>query len=285
MSYYSLISLMPKTPAFVGLLDTYPGASAAYSLRRLSSTYTGNLIRVRRSSDNTEQDFGFVNNVLDTASLISFVGSGNGFVTTWYDQSGSGNNTTQSNAVQQPQIVSSGAILTQNSKPIVQFDGSNDILFSSSLSGGFNNSSVFSTFRIITQSSEDIPFGYGRAISDTAKVRVLYSSTGQKLGFATWGVDYVSTLNSIDANLYMFSVNQNGNSLILNKNNTQISASLPGTPQTTIIGRYCIGSLEGTLTHLYYTNMNSAEFIFYPSDQSTNRTGIQNNINLFYTLW
>ena len=40
------------------LLDTNPGASVAYSLRKLSSAYAGSAIRVRRSSDNTEQNIG-----------------------------------------------------------------------------------------------------------------------------------------------------------------------------------------------------------------------------------
>ena len=38
------------------LLDTYTGASAAYSLRNLSSSTT-NVVRVRRSSNDDEQDF------------------------------------------------------------------------------------------------------------------------------------------------------------------------------------------------------------------------------------
>jgi hypothetical protein len=59
------------------LLDTYP-ATRAYSLRKLSSTYTGNAVRVRRISDDSEQDFGFVNNEVDIDSIISFVGQ-NGF--------------------------------------------------------------------------------------------------------------------------------------------------------------------------------------------------------------
>ena len=59
-------------PAFTGLLDTYSGAAAAYSLRLLSSTYSGSAIRVRRSDDNEEQDIGFRNNVLDTSSLETF---------------------------------------------------------------------------------------------------------------------------------------------------------------------------------------------------------------------
>ena len=75
------------------LLDSYSGAAAAYSLRKLTSTYTGNAIRVRRSSDNTEQNIGFdAGGNLNTIALLAFVGSGNGFVTTWYDQSGNSKN-------------------------------------------------------------------------------------------------------------------------------------------------------------------------------------------------
>ena len=60
------------------LLDTYSGAAAAYSLRKLRNSYTGSAIRVRRSSDNTTLDVGFdANGNLDTASMLSFVGSNN----------------------------------------------------------------------------------------------------------------------------------------------------------------------------------------------------------------
>lgn len=108
---------------FTGLLDEYSGAAAAYSLRQLSSSYAGSAIRVRRSSDNAEQDIGFVNNELDTASLLSFVGAGDGFVTTWYDQSGSSNNATQASAANQPRIVSGGSLILENGKPALNFDG------------------------------------------------------------------------------------------------------------------------------------------------------------------
>ena len=81
------------------LLDTYSGAAAAYSLRLLDSTaYVGSAIRVRRSSDNTEQDIGFnVFGELDTVSLLAFAGTGDAFVKTWYDQSGNSNDATQTN--------------------------------------------------------------------------------------------------------------------------------------------------------------------------------------------
>ena len=57
------------------LLDTYPNAAVAYSLRKLRGAYTGSAIRVRRSSDNAEQDFGFDNSGdLDVSTLETFVG-------------------------------------------------------------------------------------------------------------------------------------------------------------------------------------------------------------------
>jgi hypothetical protein len=95
------------------LLDTYTGAAVAYSLRQLRTAYTGAAIRVRRSSDNAEQDIGFSGNDLDTASLLTFCGAGNGFITTWYDQSGNANNAEQPTLfASQAQIVLSGAVIT-----------------------------------------------------------------------------------------------------------------------------------------------------------------------------
>jgi hypothetical protein len=92
------------------LLDAFPGATVAYSLRKLRSAYTGSAIRVRRSSDNAEQDIGFSGNDFDTAALTSFVGAGDGFVTTWYDQTTSGLNGTQATSGNQPLIVESGVV-------------------------------------------------------------------------------------------------------------------------------------------------------------------------------
>jgi hypothetical protein len=93
---------------------------AAYSLRRLSASAT-RAIQVRRSSDNTTLDISFVGSDLDVASLMAFVGANNGFVTAWYDQVGS-NNATQATALLQPQIVSSGSLITRNGKPTLNFN-------------------------------------------------------------------------------------------------------------------------------------------------------------------
>jgi len=71
----SITPQSPDNPTFSGILDTYTGATAGYSTRRLTNTYTGGLIRVRRSSDDTEQDIGYDANGedLDTFGLLAFV--------------------------------------------------------------------------------------------------------------------------------------------------------------------------------------------------------------------
>jgi hypothetical protein len=100
------------TNNMAALLNTYTNATAAYSVRLLKSDYAGACLRVKRSSDNTEEDIGFVNRVLDTVSLLAFVGAGNGFVAKWYDQSGSGNDMVL--AANQPLIVDTGSLIVQD---------------------------------------------------------------------------------------------------------------------------------------------------------------------------
>lgn len=104
------------------LLDTYT-ALAAYSLRKLRTAYSGSAIRVRRSSDNAEQDIGFSGADLDTSALETFCAAGDGYVVTWYDQVGS-SDMTQSTSTAQFKIVSGGSTITgTNSLPAADGSG------------------------------------------------------------------------------------------------------------------------------------------------------------------
>lgn len=106
------------------LLDQINGAISGMSLRRLTRKYNNACIRVRRSSDNTEKDIGFSGDYLDISSLHTFVGTGNGYITKWYDQSGNGQYAAESVAGNQPKIVALGVLNSVNSKPAIYFDGS-----------------------------------------------------------------------------------------------------------------------------------------------------------------
>ncbi len=113
--------------------------SALFGLRKMRAAYAGSAILVRRSSDNTEQGIGFTaTGDLDVTALTSFVGSGSGYVKTWYDQSGNGQNATQATAGAQPVIVASGTVLSMNGRPTVSFNGA-ATLVAPSFPALFNN--------------------------------------------------------------------------------------------------------------------------------------------------
>ncbi len=57
-----------------GLLDTYTGATVAFSVRKLSSTYSGFCMKVRRSGDDSELDIGFSGGLIDSNTLLTFIG-------------------------------------------------------------------------------------------------------------------------------------------------------------------------------------------------------------------
>lgn len=101
-------------PTFMPLDGLSVMPNVLVGMRRLVSTYTGPIIRVRRVSDNVEQDIGYTSNgTLDTAALLAFVGQGDGRISVWYDQSGAANNLTVYSgglAVRQPRIVAAGVI-------------------------------------------------------------------------------------------------------------------------------------------------------------------------------
>lgn len=100
--------------------------TGAWSVRRLTNGYTGQCFTVRRDSDDTTTDIGFLpNGDLDQASLLSFVGAGNGYVRRWYDQSGHLKDFVQNTSGAQPQLVSSGVVLTDlGGRPCLDFNGS-----------------------------------------------------------------------------------------------------------------------------------------------------------------
>ena len=103
------------------LLDTYTGAAAAYSVRKLDKDYTGNCMKVRRDSDDAEADIGFDGSGgVDQSAIATHCGASNGFVSVWYDMSGNANNATQATSGSQPQIYNGTAVITRNGKPLIE---------------------------------------------------------------------------------------------------------------------------------------------------------------------
>lgn len=268
--------VQPSIPAFTGLLDTYSGAAVAYSAaRRLSSTYTGSLIRVRRSSDNTEQDIGYTaGNVLDESALTTFVGANNGFVTTWYDQSGNGTNATQSTAANQPRIVSSGIVEKINTKPALSLDGINDSFGITQFTVGTNHANYLVGKRtaslklLCSFSNTAASYEFLSGLSNDNKYYLFYSTT-----------NFIqSTSTYTTSNQQIISGYKGTNKEIYN-NDTLITTSDAGLSFGMKINS--IGNYQNSI----FTTGHLQETIFWLSDQSSNRTGITTNINTFYSIY
>lgn len=112
---------LEKNTFVLDKLTTEPIAS--FSLRKLRSNYIGPAIKVRRSTDNAIMDINFTaNGFLDEVALLNFVGSSNGYIQTWYNQSSS-NNLVMNTLTMQPAIVINGVIIKKNGKPGIFVNG------------------------------------------------------------------------------------------------------------------------------------------------------------------
>ena len=388
----------PSTyPNFQGLLDLYPGAAAAYSLRALSSGWlAGDVVEVRRSSDSTTQDFtasqitngqmlSFVNNsswtsavnsptspyttftgaslsgfsatlttgvafggfggvsgvsgqtvsvsfdvvinsgspnlslrasstvintksnsvaittsgsytadltANDTFGFIGFsegdagsdytisnfevtaVSGEDGFVSTWYDQSGNANDATQITTTSQPKIVDAGSLVTGG----LDFYN-NSFLESASFADGtasslfmvFNNQAADATRKIFfsksTFPSDGVIVNYRGDVAAGQYTFVNYDGTTRSLTY--------SDLTSPQYGLSTSIINGSGKEIFLNGASQASDAeSFVGGSSVLRLGSAGFG-----------TGFGLAEAILYQTDETTNRVAIETNINDHYSIY
>jgi hypothetical protein len=260
------------------VLDFYPSSQVAYSLRKLRSSYLGNAIKVRRSSDNTEQDIGFTFlGDLDTSSLLSFCGAGDGFVTTWYDQSGNANNATQTTATNQPQIVSGGSIILENTKPTISFlsglSGFGFATFSPTTVEGF----------LVVKAKADPPLtinsGFINIGSNTDDSHFPFSDGNIYDGFGTTARKTVGNPTTPLNQVNLYNVLSASGEWTARLNTTQIF-----TTSSNVVAIIANPKIAAKTISTGMSNFIS-EFIIYPSNQSANRSGIESNINLYYAIY
>jgi len=262
--------LFPSSGGY--LLDTYTGATVAYSLRYLNSSYGGSCIRVRRSSDNAEQDIGFSSGVIDVSSMESFCSGTDGFVVTWYDQSGNATNATQSTAGSQPKIVTSGTTLTSgyNSKYAIDFDATDDYMVTSvALTQVFYQSWVFDR---ATSGIRSLPLG-----DITATPYSFYWTAGDDFYTAMKTQTLHDSNDTSTGDFLITSLRDTSNNLKYWLN------GVAGTTQT-------YANSADTLIRLGYRNGQYhdgyfQELIYWSSDQESNRSAIETDVNGYYSIW
>jgi hypothetical protein len=258
----------------LALLDSYTADIASgYGLALLFSSHTGSAIRVRRASDNTEQDIGFNGVDLDTAALTTFCTGTDGFVRTWYDQSASAANLTQTVSADQFKIYdSSTGVLLENLLPSFHRNASS--------SGFFNSSQTFSPavtkrtiFAVTKQGGGrgEIASGANSWIINTG---VFANNTGNVYN----GTAYVSTAavtgQTITTGLFDSTGDEkvwvNGGNLATGAggNNTMSSVTLVAGASS---GVRCVERMQCLL--------------IYKADKQTDRTAIESALNDYFNVY
>ena len=271
------------------LLDLYP-AAAGYFLFKLKSDATRS-IRVRRSSDNAEMDIGFDGIDLDTTELLSFVGSGNGFITIWYDQMGnSAYNYSQSNASLQQQIVFDGVLdLSLLGKPAAGRDNAPGVTHYYTISGyPFPQDSENTFFSLTAPNQNDTRSWIFDAsnqanFGDGGTIRLDNSTATRQGTFNSSTADFLTT-TAQPANTPELRVNiikNTGREIYRNNSLIASDAKAGGVDfSRTIASTELFG-------YKYATAGGAIGFgmILYTNDQSANRTAIQDIINDYYGIY
>ena len=256
-----------------GLLDTYSDALVAYSLRKLRSWYYGAAIRVRRSSDNTEQDIYFdASGNLDTTSLLAFVGSGSGYVAKWYDQSGRTNHLIKISATNQPRIVNAGVLETIGGKPAVRWTLISNIENLLSMTTPLTNvRSVFLNITYLSGSTYAPLLGHS-SFYDYHSNTLEYLNGTHASSYVLNGTKYINGVSKTNATF----TKSTSNSLI-SMIHTSASGRVDQISSDRTVG---VNVGEYRCFSGYYS-----EIVLYSSDQTANRAAIESNINSYYSIY
>lgn len=245
------------------LLDLYPGAAAAFSLRKLSSATT-NVIRVRREGDNAEANF--TASDVSGGAVSAWLGNAVGYVVTWYDQSGNGRNATQGTSANCPIIQSSlggvGTPVIEGGLPALQFLDAFDSLSIASITTG-------SWFTVLRSSVGSTGGSYEQFI--------LGSSTSYfwHADYVYWLAPYASAqsnwLNGASANLFT-TARTTSRVLLSGVMSSAVTAPLTlSRDRAEANGRSLVGTRQ--------------EVIIYPDNRTPQREGIERNINAYYRIY
>lgn len=264
------------------LLDLYgDDVLMAYSFRKLSSTYAGSAVRVRRTSDNAEQDIGFdASDNLDTSTLTTFLSSSDGFITKWYDQSGSSRDGVQATSSRQIRIATAGVIVTKNSLPTTQGGANLHV----NISGVPTTSQPYTIFEIY---AHDTATGAGTRFTFTSGTGTNRLENNVQR-FVTFGLftkfsgttNSVSTTQHQDTDLHVATRMVNGSSSVLRVD--QITETLNVNPQSgTQLANTGTSTIGINATPSYHGNLS--EVIVYGADKTSDFTNIETNMKTYYS--
>jgi hypothetical protein len=243
----------------------------AHSLRVVKSGYAGPLIRVRRSSDNTELDINATaSKVLDTAALLAFAGSGDAYLTKWYDQSGNARDHAQATTTKQPKIVAAGAVITKNGRPAARFGEAGALTSMKGAFSGLLAAGSMSGLSVYTNppAGQAVTMVLAMENNTASEARVLFEAIGsggsvptyQIVNSAGTGVGTINGTASVkDASLHQFSRTDSGTSASIWQDGAVSAAPTAYTRTGTL-------TVTGTQIGAYIKNVDTVDSLPYIGD-------------------
>lgn len=253
----------------------------AFSLRLLSSTYSGACLKAYRYADGVEQDINFLNGYIDEAAVVTFANGGSTSVSIWYDQNTSGNNLFNNSVNNRYRLTNnSGAMYYNGTKAYLYEAGRWQMITSNFMNITNSPASLLSVFynphSSITQTQEIAKFS-GNSGSD--KIKTGENTTGifsTINGFGTLQSTIASDLNSF--NLVSMIADISPNYSRLYKGTTEIDST------NTVTSLPNIRSLRIPTSGSSLNTFDGAEFFFYTASKQADINGMQTNIMSYYDL-
>ena len=216
----------------------------------------------------------------DGDTLTTFMSSNDGFVTVWYDQSGEGSNATQSTALAQPKLWgSSGGLNTEGSPAIAAllFDGSNDYMAidEAGLNFGYATacaviSHTDATGTAVWSLSSD---GYFLHYKNGSEDQLWYDSG-----------DSASHSESTSQKLFSYTTGSGSDQQILYANGVA-SSEKGDSSRSGSFGDDAHNGLGTLWSYSLFYPGEFQEFIVYDSDQRSNLSSIESDINTAFSIY
>lgn len=248
------------------LIDLYPTAKFAFSLRRLK-TGVADVIEVRRTGDNFLSNFTpeQVSNGTLTSWVVAGGGTQLGHIKTLYDQTGNDRHLIQDTTTLQPVIVNAGVLNTVGGKPSIYFGTDHYLRWTNDLNQDFIQPNQYF---ISTRLNID---GYVYA-GDT---------NGRRNDYYTLGRVFAGTsLNSLTI------IDRQIHNTLFNGANSRVRVN----GVQTVIGDAGTNSLRGFILNSRYSLSGGADQDFQELICWNDKTGadeifIENDMNSYYAVY